>query len=329
VTLLISDEVVRRRFSMGDCITAVERGYRAAAEGQVTVSERASLPVPGAARLLTLSAVSGALGVAMSLAYTGTPIGADRSTSAVDRREKVYAAFDVRTGACSALVGGRTLSWLNTGAVGAVAIKHLAVPHARSLALIGAGRQARAALAGAVEVRSFDDVRVWSRRRSTAEDLAHEFAHVPGIRVVDHAQDAVSGADVVVTTTTSARPVVEGVWLAADSHVNSIGAHQPDRRELDADAVAGATVVVDTLVQARAEKGELLLAAAEGRFSFSDVHAELGDVVCGRAGRSGAGRTFFASSGSGIESLAALAGVLACVRGDDSLPRVDLNGAGT
>lgn len=325
MTLLISDALVRRRFSMRECITAVERGYRAAADGDVTVSERSSLAVPGQARLLTLSAASGALGVSMSLAYTGTPIDADRNTSTVRRREKVYAAFDVGSGACLALVGGRTLSWLNTGAVGAVAIRHLAVPGASSLALIGAGRQARAALAGALEVGGFDDIRVWSRSRVTAEALVEEHAHVRGIRVVDDPRDAVTGAEVVVTTTTSPRPVVAGAWLADGSHVNSIGAHQPDRRELDAEAVGGATVVVDTLVQARAEKGELLMAEAEGRFSFDDAH-ELGDVVCGRAGRNGAARTLFASSGSGIEALAALAGVLTCFQGDDSLPRVDLDG---
>lgn len=235
MTLLIPDAVIRRHFTMRDCIAAVEAGYRAAGHGDVAVSERASLGVPGQARLLTLSAASGALGVSMSLAYTGGPIDVDRRTSTVNCREKIYTVFDATTGACVALVGGKTLSWLNTGAMGAVAIGHLSSPDARSLALVGAGRQARAALAGAIQVRPFEEVRVWSRHRETAEALVREHASVPGIRCARISSPFSARACTRVSTMTVASATASEsssrrsgwwapmllTWLVSDSHLPS------------------------------------------------------------------------------------------------------------
>jgi alanine dehydrogenase len=323
VTLVVPDRVVAERFTMRDCVRAVEDGYRAAGEAEVLSSLRAILAPEGRAALLTYSASAPALGLAMSWAYSGSPEGADRSGSTVTRRQKVVSLFDLATGACVAVIGGRTLSQLVTGAAGAVAIDHLAKPDARCLALVGAGRQARVALAGAREVRELDDVRVWSRTRARADSFAA--AH-PGVRAVDGAREAVDGADIVVTCTTSWQPVVRGAWLAPGSHVNAIGAHRRDRRELDGDAVAGALVVADTRQQALDEKGELILAMEEGRFS-SDSLVELGTVVAaGRPyPRAPGQRSLFASSGSGIEALAGAAGVYRLLADDPAVTRLELD----
>ena len=307
MTLLISDDEVRANLSMGACVEAVERAFAAAGRGHVDVLARRVISAQGGARIHSLAAASAELGYLFSLTYSGTPKGQDKNTTTVSRRQKVFTLFDAVTGGCEAILGGRYLSWLNTGAMGAVAIKHLSAADATSLAVVGSGQQARAAILGAVQVRPFTDIRVVSRRRANAERLASDLADIGDIRVCDEVPQAVEGAEVVVTVTTSASPVVEDSWLAAGAHVNSIGAHYPDRRELGTATVTASTVFVDALTTTRAEKGELLLAEQEGAFDWGDVRAELGAVAAGEAGwqRQPGERTLFCSCGSAIEALGA------------------------
>ena len=315
MAILISDDQVRTHFSMSQCVEAVEAAFAAAGRGGFDVTERKVVAVDGGARLLSLTAASPDLGRLVAHVYSGAPAGHDKRQSSVNKRQKLYLLFDSATGACDAIVAGGYLSWLKTGAMGAVAIKHLASPSARRLAILGSGRQARAALAGALVVREFTEVTVWSRTRANAERMVAEFSDLPAVSVAKSARQAVDGADVVVTTTTSTVPVLSGSWLADGCHVNAIGAHYPDHRELDGEAVRKSTVVVDSRVAARAEKGELLIAEREGAFSFEEVVGELGEVVAerGRWRRSEGENTLFASCGSAIESLGAAHGALAAL----------------
>lgn len=312
MTLLVSDKTARDNFTMGMCVEAVESAYAAAGRGNLDLIERRVVAVEdGGARLQSLAAASGELGYLFSLVYPGTPPHQDKNLTTVNRRDKVFTLFDAATGGVAAIIAGRYLSWLNTGAMGAVAIKHLSAAHASSLAIIGSGRQARAALLGALEVREVDDVRVWNRNRAHAESLVAEFPDVPGMRACGSVQEAVRDAEIVVTVTTSTTPILKGDWLAPGSHVNSIGAHYPNRREVDTATVVDSTVFVDTLATSTAEKGELLLPIAEGRFSWDDVCSQLGQVVCGRSTwkRSEGERTFFASCGSAVEAFGAAVGM--------------------
>lgn len=321
MTLLVSDKTARENFTMRMCVRFVESAYAAAGRGNLDLIERRVVAVnDGGARLHSLAAASGELGYLFSLVYAGTPPGQDKNLTTVSRRDKVFTLFDAATGGVDAIMAGRYLSWLNTGAMGAVAIRHLSAPEASSLAIIGSGRQARAALLGALEVRPISDVRIWSRTQARAEALVAEFPDVPNMRACDSVQEAVRDAEIVVTVTTSKTPVLEGEWLAPGSHVNSIGAHYPDRREVDTATVVDSTVFVDTLATATAEKGELLLPLAEGRFSWEDVRAELGQVVCGASTwtRGGDERTFFASCGTAVEAFGAAVGMAQWAR--DNVP---------
>lgn len=318
MTALISDEQVRKHVSMQACIDAVEDAFAKAGRGSFDVSERKVVSVPGQARLMSLTAASAGFGHLVANIYSGAPAGVDKRTTTVNRRQKFYLLFDAATGACEAIVSGQHLAWLKTGAVGAVAIKHLSASDATSLAVIGSGRQARSALLGALAVRDFDQVRVWSPSASNVSRFVSEFAQVPGVEPADSARAAVDGADVVITVTTSPEPVISGNWLQEGCHINAIGAHYPRQRELDTATVATSTVFVDTLVAARAEKGELLIAEEEGAFSFDQVTAELGEVVDGRVDwkRSEGERTLFASSGSAIESMGAPLAALRAIPAD-------------
>lgn len=315
MTTLISDQQVREHFSMSQCIEAVEKAFEAAGRGSFDVTERKTVEVHDQARLHSLTAASTSMGRLVANIYTGAPPGHDKRRSPVNRRQKFYLLFESKTGACEAIISGGHLAWLKTGAMGAVAIRHLSPSAARTLAIIGTGRQARTALIGAMAVRDFETVRLWSRSQSNAELMASEFQNVPGLEVAASARQAVEGADVVITATTSTHPVLEAEWLTEGFHINSIGAHYPESREIDGETIGKATVIVDTLVAARVEKGELLLAEKEGLFSFTDIAAELGQVVARDTSwhRSAGENTVFASCGSAIESVGAALGALEAV----------------
>lgn len=318
MTYLITDQQVRDHFSMRQCIDAVEEAFAAAGRSAFEVSERKTVGVPEQARLHSLTAASSDMGHLVANIYTGAPAGHDKRRSPVNRRQKFYVLFEASTGVCKAIISGGHLAWLKTGALGAVAIKHLSPPSARTLAIIGTGRQARTALTGALEVRDFAEVRLWSRSRFNVEQMIAEFPEVSGLHIADSARQALEDAEVVITATTSTEPVLESGWLTEGFHINSIGAHYPESREIDGATIEKATVIVDTLVAAQVEKGELLLAEKEGRFSFDEVVGELGQVVAGETTwrRSAGENTVFASCGSAIESIGAALGALDAVPED-------------
>jgi thiomorpholine-carboxylate dehydrogenase len=141
-------------------------------------------------------------------------------------------------------------------------------------------------------VRKFDDVRVWSRNPQHAQALADKI----GARATS-AEDAVRGADVVVTVTNSPEPVLRGTWLKPGALVNAVGAVGPRHREVDDDAMRGA-VIVDSREAAMKESGDVLLANAP-------IYAELGELLAGTKPMPQAKITVFKSLGLAVEDLAA------------------------
>jgi thiomorpholine-carboxylate dehydrogenase len=198
----------------------------------------------------------------------------------------VIVLFRAATGETLAVMDGRLITELRTAAVSAVATKLLSRPDASSLAILGSGVQARAHFQALSLVRNFDDIRVWSRDPQHAKTLASE-----------PAEDAVRGADVIVTVTNAAEPVLRGAWLKTGALVNAVGAVGPKRRELDDDAMRGA-VVVDSRQAAMQESGDVLLAGAE-------IYAELGELLAATKPMPPAQRTVFKSLGLAVEDLAA------------------------
>jgi ornithine cyclodeaminase/alanine dehydrogenase-like protein (mu-crystallin family) len=129
------------------------------------------------------------------------------------------------------------------------------------------------------------------------------------VTACDSVREAVDGAGVVVTATTSATPVLEREWLAPGTHINAVGACLPHTRELDTRTVASAGLFADSRESVLAEAGDYLLAAADGAVGPDHIRAEIGDLLAGLApdqGRRNATEiTVFESLGLAIEDLAA------------------------
>jgi thiomorpholine-carboxylate dehydrogenase len=160
----------------------------------------------------------------------------------------------------------------------------------RVLALLGSGVQAAAHLHALRRVAHFDEVRVWSRTREHAE----RFARDHGARAMD-AQRAVTGADVVVTVTSSHEPVLEGEWLESEAFVVAVGANRPNWRELDDTAMRG-VLVVDSREAAARESGDVILSKAQ-------IYAEAGEIIAGNKPPPRGGTIVFKSLGLAVEDI--------------------------
>ncbi|HEX2479763.1 MAG TPA: ornithine cyclodeaminase family protein [Geminicoccaceae bacterium] len=214
----------------------------------------------------------------------------------------VILLFAPQTGEALALLDGRLITEMRTAAASAAATKVLAAPDARVLAILGSGVQARAHVAALKRVRAFEEIRVWSRTPAHAERFGDEV----GARVMS-AEDAVRGADVIVTATAATAPILQGAWLKPGAHVNAIGWGGHASRELD-DAAMANVVVVESREAANDQCGDVILSGAE-------IHAELGEILAGDKPARADETTIFDSVGIAAEDIAAARLVYEAARG--------------
>ena len=207
-----------------------------------------------------------------------------------------------------AMIEADHLGALRTGAASGLATKLLARNDARTLAVIGSGKQARTQVAAVCAVRPIQRVRVHSRNRENRTAFAFALADELGVETepVDSGEACVTGADVVVTITKSAEPVCRADWLTEGTHVNAAGANAADRREVDAATVLRAAIrATDHRAQAEVEAAEFRDLVAAHKISWGDV-VELGDLVSGKTHgrRKLTDITLFKSLGIALEDIA-------------------------
>lgn len=285
-SMTLDEAAVRRLLRMEAVIPAMERALADFSAGRVVQPVRTAVPVADhQGFLFVMPAYAGALGVKLVTLYPRN-VGLPTHLATI-------LLFRPETGQLLVTMDGRLITEVRTAAVSAVATRLLARPEASVLAILGAGAQARSHLEALRLVRHFREVRVWSPRRAGA--FAREF----GVRAAPSAEEAVRGADVVVTATSSTTPVLAGAWLAPGTHVNGVGAPRPDWRELDDELLRRARLYVDSREAAVRESGDVIAAGA-GR-----IVAELGEVVAGRkpGRRSPDEITLFKSLGLAVEDV--------------------------
>ncbi|MBI3942686.1 MAG: ornithine cyclodeaminase family protein [Chloroflexi bacterium] len=191
--------------------------------------------------------------------------------------------FDPSLGHVVALMDGNYITELRTAAAGAVAARYLIRRDITtySVGLIGAGVQGRVQLDGLLRTIRAKEVRVYDVKSPSPEIwAAFSDRHGTPVTIVETAQQAVEGADVVITATPSTQPIVQKRWIRPGMHINAMGSDTKGKQELEATVLLGAKVVVDNLSQAR-ELGECQHGFADGSLSENDVHAELGEITAG------------------------------------------------
>ena len=285
--IFLDEKQVRKHLRMADLIPAMEKALIDFSAGNVTQPVRQVIPVdpPGGFYGIMPALTPEGLGQKIVTFY---PPNADKG---IPTHMALIVLNDPQTGAPLAVMDGRLITEMRTAAVSAAATKLLAPKDAKVLAILGSGVQARSHLEALGLVRNFKEIRVWSQTKANAEEFANEIGGK-----VTCAEEAVRGADVVVTVTSSKTPVSKGAWLKPGSHVNAVGACRPDWRELDDDAMSN-IVFVDSREAAAKESGDVILSRAK-------IYAELGEAFAGKIDNRASETTIFKSLGMAVEDIA-------------------------
>ncbi len=219
--------------------------------------------------------------------------------------------IDPDTGLPRALINGEILTAIRTGAAGGLAADLLARPDATRVAIFGSGVQARTQLEAVCVVRQIKEIRLFGRTPTSVEQFAAEVSawpNPPQVIIAGSRRDAVDGADIVITATTSDKPVFDGRDLLPGTHITAVGSYAPTMQEVDEETVRQASkIVVDSLKACLAEAGDLIIPIKRNIISKLDIHAELGQIVNGeRSGRESPEEiTFFKSVGVAVQDAAA------------------------
>jgi alanine dehydrogenase len=294
--IYITEADVQRLVTVKDAIATLEELFATWGQSSTANIPRRRARLPGGA-LNLMGASYGAKNVYGLKAYAAMKGGQFHTL--------LYSSVD---GKLKAMIEADLFGQLRTGAASGLATKLMANPDARTLGMIGTGRQSRTQAVAVCAVRPIKRVNVFARTPESRESYARSLEKELGIEVrpAPSAEACVAEADVVVTITKSAEPVCRAGWLAKGVHVNAAGANSGDRRELDGETVLRATVkVTDHVEQARMEAGEFRDLVAAEKLDWSDVR-ELGEVVTGKVkGRtSPSDLTLFKSLGIALEDVA-------------------------
>jgi thiomorpholine-carboxylate dehydrogenase len=287
--IFLNEQQVRQHLRMADLIPVMEKALIDFSEGKVTQPVRSVINVDPPGGFLGLMPALTREGLGLK-AVTFYPTNAE---DGIPTHMATIFLIDPQTGTSLAIMDGRLITEMRTAAVSAVATKLLAAPESKILAILGSGVQARSHAEALRRVRNFEEIRVWSPTWEHAKQFAEEI----GATAVS-AEEAVRGADVVVTVTNSKTPVLKGSWLKSGCHVNAIGACRPDWRELDDEAMQKSVVFVDSRQGAMKESGDVILSGAK-------IYAELGEALAGKVPPHADETTIFKSLGMAVEDIAA------------------------
>jgi ornithine cyclodeaminase/alanine dehydrogenase len=283
MVLFLGRKDVEAALTIGDAMGAVENAFREHGLGTVNMPLRPTIRVEdhkGSVLFMPAHIKSmGALGIKVVSVYADNPSKYNLPTIL-----GVVLLNDPKTGELLAIMDGTYLTAMRTGAASGVATKYLARKDSRQVGIIGTGVQGRTQIAAVCTVRSVEKVKAYdiapARCKSFCEEVTKQF-RIPAVPV-SSAQEVAEGSDIVITASTSKTPILNGEWLGEGTHVNAIGSHTPDARELDSNAIKRAKIIVDSRDAALKEAGDIMIPISEGLITPEHIFAELGEVITGK-----------------------------------------------
>ncbi len=211
---------------------------------------------------------------------------------------------DPKTAFPLAIMDGRELTMLRTGAAAAVATDHLAVADASSLGIVGAGVQSYTQLEAIAAIRPITEVVISDVDAERAAAFIEQFDERFEIRAGSVAEAA--GCDVLSTVTPVESPIVDRSDVGEHTHINAIGADAAGKHELADEILLDAKLVIDDYEQTT-HSGEINVPYSEGVLAETDIYSSIGEIVVGdKEGRTAAdGLSVFDSTGLAIQDVAA------------------------
>ncbi|WP_224448374.1 ornithine cyclodeaminase family protein [Haloprofundus salilacus] len=323
---VLSDDDIARLLSLPDLLPVVEAAFVKQGRGEVERPPRPHFPVgsdedgddPAGTALTMPAYLHGSDSYATKLAAVHGG-NVERDLPTVNAQ---IALTDAKTGMPLSYMAGTRVTNARTGCIGGLSAKHLAAEDGVRLGVVGAGTQARWQSRAVAAATTLESVRIYSpseSREACAADLREELADVD-VRAVDSPEAAVSGANVVVTATTSTEPVFPGSALDSGTLVVAVGAYTPEMRELDSETVERAARIFADVPEEAAETGDV----ADVGLSEADL-TPLSDVFEGKLGReSDAEILVVASVGTAVLDAATAAHVYEAAESEDAGREVEL-----
>lgn len=304
--LVLNEHEVHELLTMRECISVMEEALSNLARGEGHNPLRSIVRAPGASGFLGLMPAYGTAGAQSYYSLKEICLFPGNPARGLDTHLGGVLLHSGETGELLAIANASAITAIRTAAVSAVATKLLARENASILAIIGAGVQAKSHLEAIPLVREIGAIRICSRSHPKAEALAKSDSRA---KVVDSIEDAVRGADIIVTTTSSKEPVLRREWISDGAHINAVGSSVASSRELDSATVAAASLFVDRRESTVNESGDYLMALHEGAIREGHIRAEIGEILLGNAkGRTSDDEiTLFKSLGIAVEDLASVA----------------------
>jgi ornithine cyclodeaminase len=305
--VVLNHSEVTDLLTMPECIRAMENALASLSRGESYQPLRMIVIPPGANGDLALmpsyrAGERPAYGLKAVCFFPGNP------ERGLDSHQGGVLLFSAETGELMALMSASAITSIRTAAVSAVATRLLAREDASDLAIIGSGVQARAHIRAMACVRRITRARVASKHFDLARRFAGDFAgkfEFP-VEAVATVEDAVRGADLIVTATTAEEPILRLDWIKPGAHLNVVGSSIPTTREIDSETIAASSLFVDRRESTLNEGGDYLFALREGAIMPDHIKAEIGELLIGaHPGRTSSEEiTLFKSLGLAIEDLA-------------------------
>jgi ornithine cyclodeaminase/alanine dehydrogenase len=304
--LLLSEKQVQRLIDIDELIASLEQAHIQYCNGKAVMPVRLVVPLPQIQGRIT--SMPGFLNEDKALGMKVVTYFQENPKRNLPAILATIMLFSVETGKMIAVMDGSYITAIRTACASAMATKALANADTPVLGILGAGVQARAHIQALTHVRKIERIKIYSPSGASAAGIKKDLEPVKKITidVAGSAEDAVRNADLLVTGTTAKEPILKNQWLKAGVHINAVGSHRPDYREIDGATIARAKVVVDSREAIMAECGDILLAIKETAIDENHVYGEIGEILAGvKPGRSNAGEiTLYKSVGIAIQDVA-------------------------
>jgi alanine dehydrogenase len=312
VTLLIREQDLSGRLTLGDVLASVEDAFRQHGLGLAQTLPRREVRIRNKG---LPHADAGMTFVSQGLAFLeqSQVVEIQHSLNFPDRRtpprRTISYLIDSNTGDTLAVVDSMTILRLRTGAAGAVGAKYLARKDSSIAGIVGAGVQGRVALRFLLQVRQIKKAYAYTLFPTETEKFCKEMRAELGIEVLpsDSIESVVRNSDIVVTTTPSMSPIVKAEWLSPGVHVNIVGADDPPKIELEGAALKRANKLVIAAEDCFLA-GQMRFPMQEGTLDENDVYGTIGEIIAGKKpGReSDSEITIFHSPGVTLQDAAAV-----------------------
>lgn len=285
--------------SMEEAVATQRAAFTALATGDAILGDRVLLPGADGSVAFSYAARMSPAATPVTKFGSVVPANPGRGLPSV---AAIVTVLDAVTGRPVAVMDGEAVTNLRTVAASALAVDVLA-PGARRVAVLGWGAQGRRH-AEVISARlDCERLTVFSPAL-TASTLAATSAGVRGETAwAASPEDCVAGADLVVTCTTSATPLIGQAWLGDARLVLTVGSFSPERREVAPDVVRARRLVVDHPPTAVRQYGPVVHELQSGAFDGSAL-VGLGEVLTGQAVIAADEQVLYGSVGVGIQDAA-------------------------